>query len=152
VAIEATGPVESIVDIRILPMSQEAKFAGEDLGVVQKRFFLGLLKERGGSYAYRRHRMAWNGGRILVLFQMKGKILGSAELEGVETYEVPREGLYHGEYRFDPETITMVEPIPLAEFRKVVPEIVAFNQARQKIPLHRLGALRAFFQDRSSVE
>lgn len=144
--------IETIGGIRILPLSRDDEFEGNDFDEVQKAYFLGVLKDRNGAYRYRRHRMSWDGERILVLFQMKGRIIGSAELESVVPYEQPLGGIYNGEYRFDPSTIRMVEPITLEELRAAVPEVAKFSQERQKLPLTRLAALRDLFDNRSKVE
>lgn len=149
---QSQSEAETIGGIRILPLSRDDDFEGNDIAEVQKLFFLGVLKEGNGAYRYRRHRMSWDGERILVLFQMKGRIIGSAILESVVPYEQPLGGIYNGEYRFDPSSIRMVEPVSLEELRTAVPEVAKFGQERQKLPLARLAALQALFDDRAKIE
>lgn len=101
---------------------------------------------------YRRHRMVDPSGESLVLFQMKGKILGAAILLGIEPYQIPEvhdDVEYKGRYVFDPDSIRMVHPIGLEEFREAVPEIKLFNQGFQTIPPQRHESLLKLLSSRS---
>lgn len=142
-SVDPTVPVR-YAEIRLLPMSHRKEFEDRDLMDIQREFFHGEIRLRNSWFRYRRHRMSDPTGTTLVLFQMKGRILGSAELLKVEPFKVPEihdEIEYGGRYVFVPETIRMVHPIDLAEFRESVPEIKVFNQGFQRIPSQRHDSL-----------
>ena len=91
--------------------------------------------------------MRCDGGKALVLFQMKGHILGSAILLSVTDYPAPVNDRYHGAYHFDVASIHMIRPVGIDDFHRVVPEIKAFNQSKQRIPLERAETLGRFLSE-----
>lgn len=137
-----------ITSIRILPNDKKS-FPTEDdfLG-----FISDILIERGGYY-YFPGLMMRTSEETLVLFQYSGKIYACGVLlEAVKQKVVGDDGVdYAGYYRFDTNSIAIFEkPLEKEDLKRIYPDFVAFNQAKQIIPLKFLDEIMDMIQNNSS--
>lgn len=130
---------DSIVSIKILPMSSKIEFPNMTYEQVQDEFFMKELYYREKcKYFYKEKGMSFNG-RTLVLFQFDGKIIASAELIEVEKFDELLDGKYRGSFCFECETIKIFQPILAEEFEIIDENFKGFSQSKKVIDITKLS-------------
>ncbi|MGH4139453.1 hypothetical protein [Clostridium sp.] len=76
--------IESVQEIRIMPMSKNGEFDNKTIAEVQKEYFLKeLFNRQDCSYHFKKIGIKNHNGS-LILFQYDNKIIASAQLKNVE--------------------------------------------------------------------
>lgn len=122
-------------------MNSLKEFANQSGEQVQEDFFRETLVQRNGYYYFRTSGMDAPKSS-LVLFQYNNLIIASAQLLDIEKFETPILEDYSGAYCFDLSTIEIFQPINLDEIQAIVPSIKRFSQAKQKIDIAYLSAIK----------
>lgn len=121
----------------ILPMSAQNEFEGWTIPQAQTEFFLGqrdrtetdfnlLHPVYPGRYRYKTRALNVDPG-ALVLFQFNARIIASAVLAWIERFDQP-DGEFRGAMWFEPTSIRVFAPVPLATIQSVWPEVTQFGQ------------------------
>lgn len=129
-------------EIRLLPMNKSEEFPNESIEEIQNYYFLGsLISERKGYYNYKESGLICPNGS-LILFQMEGMIIASAELVRVEKHEEPIDGKYKGAYVFDTVSIEVFDPITAEELSCIDSTFDGFSQVKQRLDASKLGQFK----------
>lgn len=145
--------VEDIVipSIRILPMSSKEEFPGMSIEDVQEGYFLGeLINSKKGMYYFRKSGMNAPEGS-LVLFQFDTMIIASANLLRTKKYNIPVDGLYHGAYEFDLDSVKVFQPISVGEINAIDSNIISFSQAKQEINALFMSAIEDLIKKKQTM-
>ena len=139
-------------EIRILPMSTN-EFNDESIEWLQGWFIEELKNVRKGLYKYRISGLNTATGS-LILFQYKNKIVASAIFLNSERYNkdcVELKNGYNGLFEFDPDTITVFQPISNNEFNQICGNEVKFNHVKYKIPYNKLQDILTLIEAKKLV-
>src|SRR5262249_30725372 len=102
---------------------------------VQQGFFLKQLpsSSRGGKYWYRVRGLDADAGTV-VLFQYDDRIIASATLDRIESFDAP-EGDYHGAFYFDVDSIRVFNAVGPERVRAIWPKVKRFSRAKWQLTL-----------------
>ena len=122
-----------VTSIRILPNDKNTFQSEYEF----KSFVENVMPKRGGYYYYPNLMMNCDP-YTLVLFQYDGKIRAvGVLLDAQKTQVFDEKGIeYAGYYKFDVDSIKYLSrPIDVEIMRTYYPKFIAFNQAKQRIPI-----------------
>lgn len=123
--------VQTVQEIRIMPMSKSGEFDNQTITQVQQEYFLkDLFNRQDCEYHFKKAGIkSFNGS--LILFQYDNKIIASAQLKNVEKYDKIKNKKFSGEITFYKDTIQVFEPIDENELKKIDQNFKKFSNVKQ---------------------
>lgn len=137
--------LENIPAIRLLPMSEkDPAFAGKSLEEVLSWFKFYLPNN---TYQFKRKMDTPEG--TLVLFQYQSRLIASAILEEIVSYDELNPYGYTGYYQFSSHTIAAFDPLSFGEVHRIWNELKSFNQSSQKLDLEKYSEFKELLTSRN---
>jgi len=133
--------VDSIPEIRIIPMSKTLEFNNQSIQVVQQDFFIKDLRDRENCLFRLRTGGINCDKNTLLLFQYDNRIIACAKLIEIIKYKKPYNGIYSEAMSLDRSSIQIFDPITSTELKALDPELKRFSQAKQTLNINCLTNL-----------
>ena len=144
--------VESIPEIRIIPMSKSLEFNNQSIEIVQQEFFMRDLKNRYDCLFYLRTGGIYCAKNTLLLFQYDNRVIACAKLIKVIKYKKPYDGIYDESLSLDRNSIQVFDPIMPCELKIIDHEFKKFSQARQLININCLAILLNLIKEKKDYQ
>lgn len=144
--------VDSIPEIRIIPMSKSLEFNNQSIEIVQQEFFMRDLKNRYDCLFYLRTGGIYCAKNTLLLFQYDNRVIACAKLIEVIKYKKPYDGIYDESLSLDRNSIQIFDPIMPSELKVIDHEFKKFSQARQLININCLASLLKLIKDKKDYQ
>lgn len=133
--------VDSIPEIRIIPMSKSLEFNNQSIEIVQQEFFMKDLKNRYDCLFYLRTGGIYCAKNTLLLFQYDNRVISCAQLIEIIKFKQPYDGIYDEALSLDRNSIQVFDPITPSELKVIDHEFKKFSQARQLLNINCLTSL-----------
>ncbi len=143
--------MDSIPEIRIIPMSKSKEFESKPIETVQQEYFIDELINRDNCLYFFRNVGINCALNALLLFQYDNSIIACAKLKGIKRYENPMDGIYRGALALEKSSIRIFNPIAADELHAVDPEFKKFNQVKQSLNIDCLPRLFALISRKEAV-